>query len=98
MAPENSITIEVVYALPHEQHAFALAVPPGTTALEAVRLSGLAARYSELTAEDLRLGIYGRVVAANTVLNDGDRVEIYRPLLADPKHARRKRASTAKKS
>ena len=98
MAPEEAIAVEVVYALPHEQRVLALTVPPGTTALEAVRLSGLTVRYPELAAQDLRVGIYGRVVSADTVLNDGERVEIYRPLVAEPKLARRKRASAAAKT
>ena len=91
MVPEADIRIEIVYALPGEQRVFALSVPRGTTAREAIGFSGVAARYPELASEDLRLGIYGRVAPAETVLKDGDRVEIYRPLVADPKQARRAR-------
>ena len=87
-----SIHIEVVYALRDEQALVALEVPEGTTVGEAVERSGLAARFPEIDPIRMKLGIFGRVTAADTPLFDGDRVEIYRPLLADPKDARRARA------
>lgn len=92
MAAELAIGIEVVYALPGEQHAVELEVAPGTTAAQAVRLSGLLERYSEIDPDARQLGIHGRLVKGDAVLNDGDRVEIYRGLIADPKQARRRRA------
>ena len=93
MAADTLIRIEIVYALPDAQHVFGLTVPRGTTAREAIVLGGLAARHREIAAGECALGVYGRVVSGDTVLDDGDRVEIYRPLLADPKQARRRRAS-----
>ena len=93
MAAETTLRVEVVYAAAHEQALVELSVPPGTTVRDALALSGLATRYPELDTAAGRIGIYGQVVAEETVLRDGDRVEIYRPLIADPKEARRRRAA-----
>lgn len=92
MAPEDVLEVEVVYARAQEQLVVALRVPSGTTVREAIRLSGLATR---LEAGDGAgaVGIHGKVVPADTALRQGDRVEIYRPLVADPKQARRRRAA-----
>lgn len=92
MAAEGVLAIEVVYARAEAQEVVALKVPAGTSAAEALRRSGLPSRYPELQLETPRLGIYGRVVSPDTALADGDRVEIYRPLVADAKQARRRRA------
>jgi uncharacterized protein len=92
-SPEQPITIEVVYALPHEQTVIALKLPPGSTVAQAIAESRLALRYPKLDLTRAKVGIYGRFVSADTVLGNGDRVEIYRALLADPKQARRRRAS-----
>ncbi|PWK89858.1 RnfH family protein [Fulvimonas soli] len=86
---EPLIRVEVVLALPGEQHVRRLEVPGGTTAGQAVALAGWAGD----PAGAPPLGIFARRVAADHVLRDGDRVEIYRPLLRDPKEARRQRAS-----
>ncbi|MGY1488232.1 RnfH family protein [Methylobacillus pratensis] len=85
------LAIEVAYALPAKQLILKLEVEPGTTAIEAVRQSGIAEHFSGLDIEASKLGIFGKAVAANTVLQAHDRVEIYRPLQADPKLARRNR-------
>lgn len=94
----DTVNVEVVFALPAQQALIALAVPRGTTALEAVRLSGIAERFPEypLQSEQLKLGIFGKAVKPDTVLREHDRVEIYRPLLADPKEVRRQRALQGK--
>ena len=86
------IHIEVVYALRDEQALIALEVPEGVTARQAVERSGLAARFPEIDPARVKLGIFGCVTSADTILRDGDRVEVYRPLEADPKDARRTRA------
>ena len=91
MAAEPGIGIEVVYALAGDQRVVELEVACGTTAGEAVRLSGLLERYPEIDPVTARIGIHGRVVKGDAALCDGDRVEIYRPLVADPKQARRRR-------
>lgn len=93
MVPDGLLAIEVVYALPDCHVVVALTVSPGTSVRNAIAQSGLAARYPEVDGEKVRVGVYGRVVAGDTILRDGDRVEIYRPLVADPKQARRRRAA-----
>ena len=91
MAAERQLRIEVAWAQCERQTLIELAVPPGTTAGTAVELSGIRARHPEIPLH-APLGIHGRVVAANRELADGDRVEIYRPLPADPKETRRRLA------
>ena len=65
---------------------------PGSSAMDAVRAAGILARHPEIDLTKHKLGIYGKVVAADAPLADGDRVEVYRPLAQDPKEARRRRA------
>lgn len=98
MANADTLSIEVAYGLPQEQVLLALTVPAGTTAREAVRLSRLAERYPALDPEHAPLGIFGKLLKTpdSHELRSGDRVEIYRPLLIDPKEARRLRAERAK--
>ena len=93
MARDDAIAVEVVYALLEEQVVIALTVRCGTTVAAAIELSGLGARFPEIRTKELRVGIHGRVVPRDTLLGDGDRVEIYRPLIADPKQTRRRRAA-----
>ena len=82
----------MVYALPGGEDAVALELDPGATALDAVLASGLAGRHPEIDLGRQKLGLYGRVVPAHAPLRDGDRVELYRPLLMAPQEARRRRA------
>ncbi len=91
----NGIRVEVVYALPGGQDIVPLLLAPGTTARAAVQASGLAARHPEIGTGRLRVGVFGKLVAPEALLSDGDRVEIYRPLRADPGDARRARAVAA---
>jgi uncharacterized protein len=84
--------IEVVWAGPEAQWLVPLVVPPGTTAIEAVRRSGLLERLGPDAPAVLKLGIFGRLAAHEVPVEEGDRVEIYRELVADPKDARRRRA------
>ncbi|MDP2241598.1 MAG: RnfH family protein [Burkholderiales bacterium] len=90
---DREITVEVVYALPGKQLLVELSVAPGTTALEAITQSGLLARFPQIDPGHQTIGIFGRAVKADAVLQAGDRVEIYRPLVAEPKEARRRRAA-----
>lgn len=90
------IKVEIAYALPEEQAIVPLEVAAGTTALEAARQSGIAGRFEELDLENAKLGIFGKAVASGQALREGDRVEIYRPLIADPKEVRKARAARAK--
>lgn len=93
MAGPERIRVEVVYALPARQHLVALELPAGSTALEAVRASGLLERDGAPAMDALQLGVFGKPVDAARVLRAGERVEIYRPLKADPKEVRRKLAA-----
>jgi putative ubiquitin-RnfH superfamily antitoxin RatB of RatAB toxin-antitoxin module len=92
----ETINIEVVYALPHEQTLLKKSVPAGATVAEALQLSGIQQKYPELNLATSKLGIFGKLVKADVVLRDKDRIEIYRPLIADPKEVRRKRAEEGK--
>ena len=93
----DSICVEVAYALPEKQQIVKLDVPPGTTALEAVTLSKLEEVFDELVVgPDLKIGVWGKATPADRVLAEGERVEIYRPLLVDPKEVRKARAVKAK--
>ena len=87
-----NLSVEVVYALPSGEDAVALTLAAGATAWEAVRASGVLERHPEIDPGRQKIGIHGRVVAAQTPLRDGDRVEIYRALIVDAKEARRRRA------
>ncbi len=90
------LNVEVAYALPERQAIVPLQVEAGTTALEAARRSGITERFAGIVLEDARLGIFGKVVAPEQELREGDRVEIYRPLIADPKEVRKARAAKVK--
>ena len=93
----DSISVEVAYALPEKQRIVKLDVTPGTTALEAVTLSRLDEVFDELVVgSDLKIGVWGKAATADRVLAAGERVEIYRPLLVDPKEVRKARAAKAK--
>jgi len=93
MPGEPSIAIELVYCSETRQHVLALTLRAGSTVGEAIEFSGLAATCPEIEASATRVGICGRIVPRDAVLQNGDRIEIYRPLLADPKQARHRRAS-----
>ncbi len=92
----ETINIEVVYGLPHEQTLLRKAVPVGATVAEAIQASGILEKYPEIDLATSKLGIFGKLTKADTVLRDKDRIEIYRPLIADPKEVRKKRAEEGK--
>ncbi|RXZ45062.1 RnfH family protein [Crenobacter cavernae] len=94
--PGASIDVEVAYARPGKQAIVKLAVAAGTSAEAAVRASAIVEQFPEIDLNDLRLGVFGKAVRADTVLRAHDRVEIYRPLLADPKEVRRQRAEAGR--
>lgn len=94
--PEPEISVEVVCALPGAQHLVELKVARGTTAREAIARSGLLAQLPQIDPDRQKIGVFGRMIKADTVLQEGDRLEIYRPLIADPKDARRRRAAGKK--
>lgn len=93
----DGIRVEVVYALPERSEIVHLTLPEGVTVQRAVEASGLLQKYPDIDiAKGNKLGIYAKLVKADTVLRDRDRVEIYRPLIADPKDVRRRRAEEGK--
>jgi len=92
----RTIGVEVAYARPDRQWLAALDLPEGASAGDALVASGLLAECPELQRGGWQLGVWSRKVAVDTVLAAGDRVEVYRPLLADPKTARRQRAARQK--
>ena len=86
------INIEVVYALRDEQWLCKQSVPAETTVTDAIRLSGILDKYPEINLAVNKVGIFGKLVKPDTLLRAKDRIEIYRPLQADPKEARKKRS------
>jgi putative ubiquitin-RnfH superfamily antitoxin RatB of RatAB toxin-antitoxin module len=86
------LSVEIAYALPETQLLIELEVVAGTTAGEAIENSGILQRFPQIDLSRQKIGIFGKVVEPDRVLSSGDRVEIYRPLIADPKDARRRRA------
>ena len=93
---DSSIAIEVIYAVPHKADLIRLKLPAGCTLRQAVEASGLAQKHSDIDVEGGRFGIFGKLSKPDAVLRDRDSVEIYRPLLADPKEVRRRRAEEGK--
>lgn len=86
---ETPLTIEVVFALPARQELISLTVPSGTTAEMALQQSVIGDLFPDEDFSDYQLGIWGKLVTRSYSLKDGDRLEIYRPLLIDPREARR---------
>lgn len=97
MAGDGDIAVEVAFALPDRQRIIALRVPVGCTVFEAAEKSGITRFFPELMLEHARMGIFGKAVPdpRSHELHEGDRIEIYRPLTADPKEARKQRAKKA---
>ena len=87
----TNLLVEVAYALPDRQVLLELEVEGGTTVQQAIQRSGILQRYPGIQLARGRVGIFGRRVELDAPLRDGDRVEIYRPLVADPREARRRR-------
>lgn len=87
----ESIEIEVAYALPHRQFLKRFCVPAGTTIEQAIALSGIRDIFTEIDLEKQKMGVFSKLTKPGAILQNGDRVEIYRPLLLDPKEKRRKR-------
>jgi len=92
----ESISVEVVYALPAKQEMFSVRLAAGANVREAVEASGVLAKYPEIDLTKNKLGVFAKLVKPETALRDRDRVEIYRPLIADPKEVRKQRAAEGK--
>jgi hypothetical protein len=87
------IAVTVVLALPDRATEIALRLPAGATIADALERSGLVERHPEVDLARARVGIFGKLSDRRAILTDGDRVEVYRPLIADPKQQRRRRAA-----
>ncbi len=92
----EQIDVEVVYALPHDQEILPLRLAAGASVRQAIESSGLLEKYPEIDLAKNKLGIFAKLVKPDALLRDRDRVEIYRPLIADPKEVRKQRAAEGK--
>ncbi len=92
MVEQVKHSVAVCYALPDVSFLVQLEVAAGTTIVQAIAASGVLARFPEIDLARNKLGLFGKLKPADTVLRDGDRIEIYRPLQADPMESRRRRA------
>lgn len=91
--PENKIHIEIAYATPERQLILEQDVEPGTNPRQAVIDSTIDQHFPEIDKQNCDIGIFGKVIRPDHELETGDRIEIYRPLIADPKEVRKKRAA-----
>lgn len=92
----STISVEVVYPQPERQEVFKLTLPAGASVGEAIERSGVRAKCPEIDFNINKVGVYGKLCKLDTPLRDFDRVEIYRPLIADPKEVRKRRAAEGK--
>jgi uncharacterized protein len=98
MENPNLITIEIAYAKPLEQVLLSIQVSPEINVKQAIMQSDILERFPEIDLDkDNKVGIFGKVVTLNQSLRNGDRIEIYRPLIANPKEVRKQRAAEGKK-
>lgn len=96
MVATEKMRVEVAYALPQEQIILAIEGERGLTPKQAIERSGILERFPEIDLASCKVGIFGKLSKLDVELSPGDRVEIYRPLIADPKEARKKRAAEGK--
>jgi len=94
---DNEILVEVAYALPNQQLIMQVNMPAGATAEQAIAMSGILTKFPEINLNTNKIGIFGKVVKLDELVRHLDRVEIYRPLIADAKALRRARAANNKK-
>jgi putative ubiquitin-RnfH superfamily antitoxin RatB of RatAB toxin-antitoxin module len=92
------LSIEVCYALPNEQVLIPVELLEGATVQQALDASGILKRYPQIDLEKQKVGVFGKLKPLDTVLADHDRVEIYRPLIVDPKAARQRRVEKTRKA
>ncbi len=88
--------MEVLYALPMEQTLLQVEVPQGSVVEDAIRISGILEKYPEIDLANSKFGIFGKACKGDVILREKDRVEIYRPLIADPKEVRKRLAAEGK--
>ena len=92
----ETLTVEITYALPEKQTLFSFEVPVGTTLNEGIELSGIKVIHPELDLDTMKVGIFGKIAPRERILEEKDRIELYRPLFADPKEIRKQRAAEGK--
>ena len=92
----DEIRVEVAYALPEQQIIQSLTMPVGATVADAIKRSGILECFPEIDLAQAKVGIFSKLTKLDAVVRDKDRVEIYRPLIADPKEVRRQRAEEGK--
>ncbi|WP_187346280.1 MULTISPECIES: RnfH family protein [Idiomarina] len=92
----NMLTIEVAYATPEKQLILTVQVPEGTTVQQCIEQSGIVEHFAEIDLSQQKVGIWNKAAKLDATPRDGDRIEIYRPLIADPKAVRKRRAERAK--
>lgn len=95
MVTEQTLNVEVAYARERAQALIPIKGPSGMTLADAIERSGILSRFPEIDLKVNKVGIFGKVAKLDQVLASGDRVEIYPPLIADPKQARKQRATGA---
>lgn len=96
MSAFSTLRIEVAYALPAQQVLLKLNLPGGATVESAILHSGVLAQFPDIDLTRNKVGIFSKIVTLDTLVRDRDRIEIYRPLIADPKEIRRQRANAGK--
>lgn len=96
MENADRIPVEVAYALPEKQVILKLAVAPDATLESVIRTSGILEQFPDIDLGRNKVGVFGKPARLDDTLHPGDRVEIYRPLIADPKEVRKKRAAQGK--
>ena len=92
----ETISVEVVYPLPQKQEIFTVRLAAGASVRQAIEASGVLQKYPEIDLSKNKLGVFAKLAKPDAVLRDKDRVEIYRPLIADPKEVRKQRAAEGK--
>ncbi|MCW8982977.1 MAG: RnfH family protein [Gammaproteobacteria bacterium] len=97
MASDKLISVEVAYAVPEEQIILEVDIEATDTVEAAIQKSGILERFEEIDLTKNKVGIFGKLTKLDKTLNERDRIEIYRPLIADPKEVRKKRAAEGKR-
>ncbi len=92
-----TIQVEVVYGLAEEQALLSVSVPEGSTAKDVILTSDILKQFPEIDLDKVKIGLFGKLTKMDQVVRARDRVEIYRPLIADPKEVRKRRAAEGKK-
>ena len=93
---DEMLNVEVCYALPEKQLLIKVKLPQGSTLQQALEASGVLLKHPEIDLKKNKFGVFAKLSKVDTVLRDRDRIEIYRPLIADPKEVRKQRAAEGK--